>query len=117
LNREPITEEGGLNLYGFVGNDSLYQYDVLGKFVKAPSLPIRPPALPPAMVAMRCGAVGVALGGGYLVGGKIDEQFGVSDGVSDVIIGCVETIKKACRKKCPECKPFPKGTSPDISLN
>jgi hypothetical protein len=29
--RDPIEEEGGLNLYGFVGNDGLGKIDVLGK--------------------------------------------------------------------------------------
>ncbi len=28
--RDPIAEEGGLNLYGFVGNDGLRRFDVLG---------------------------------------------------------------------------------------
>ncbi|MCH8476170.1 MAG: RHS repeat-associated core domain-containing protein [Opitutales bacterium] len=28
--RDPIEEEGGLNLYGFVGNDGLHYWDVLG---------------------------------------------------------------------------------------
>ena len=30
LNRDPIAEKGGLNLYGFVGNDSLDEIDILG---------------------------------------------------------------------------------------
>jgi RHS repeat-associated protein len=30
LNRDPIEEEGGLNLYGFVGNDPLNRWDYLG---------------------------------------------------------------------------------------
>ncbi|MDT9292998.1 MAG: RHS repeat-associated core domain-containing protein, partial [Limnospira sp. PMC 1295.21] len=29
-NRDPIEEEGGYNLYGFVGNDSIYSVDYLG---------------------------------------------------------------------------------------
>ncbi|MCH8541890.1 MAG: RHS repeat-associated core domain-containing protein [Opitutales bacterium] len=29
-NRDPIEEEGGLNLYGFVGNDGVNAWDVLG---------------------------------------------------------------------------------------
>jgi uncharacterized protein RhaS with RHS repeats len=31
--RDPIEEQGGLNLYGFVGNDGVNQYDVLGLFL------------------------------------------------------------------------------------
>jgi hypothetical protein len=29
-NRDPIQEQGGLNLYGFVGNDGLNNWDILG---------------------------------------------------------------------------------------
>jgi RHS repeat-associated protein len=32
INRDPIEEEGGLNLYGFVGNDGVTKVDVLGKY-------------------------------------------------------------------------------------
>jgi RHS repeat-associated protein len=32
INRDPIGEQGGLNLYGFVGNDGLVKWDILGKF-------------------------------------------------------------------------------------
>jgi RHS repeat-associated protein len=32
INRDPIEEQGGLNLYGFVGNDGLVKWDILGKF-------------------------------------------------------------------------------------
>jgi len=31
-NRDPIEEQGGANLYGFVGNDPIGNYDVLGLF-------------------------------------------------------------------------------------
>jgi hypothetical protein len=30
LNRDPIEEEGGLNLYGFCGNDGVNRWDILG---------------------------------------------------------------------------------------
>src|SRR5690606_34403500 len=30
INRDPIEEEGGLNLYGFVENDPVNRWDVLG---------------------------------------------------------------------------------------
>jgi RHS repeat-associated protein len=33
--RDPIEEEGGLNLYGFVGNDGLNQIDVLGMKIES----------------------------------------------------------------------------------
>ena len=31
INRDPIEEQGGLNLYNFVGNDGVYKVDFLGK--------------------------------------------------------------------------------------
>lgn len=31
ISRDPIEEHGGVNLYGFVGNDGLNSYDVLGQ--------------------------------------------------------------------------------------
>ncbi len=34
INRDPIEEEGGLNLYGFVGNDGVNKIDYLGMFLK-----------------------------------------------------------------------------------
>ncbi|PLX40040.1 MAG: hypothetical protein C0608_10075 [Deltaproteobacteria bacterium] len=33
INRDPIEEEGGLNLYGFVGNDPINAYDLLGQMI------------------------------------------------------------------------------------
>lgn len=36
INRDPIEEKGGINLYGFVGNDGINQWDALGM---APSRP------------------------------------------------------------------------------
>jgi RHS repeat-associated protein len=32
LGRDPKKEKGGLNLYGFCGNNSINQWDVLGMF-------------------------------------------------------------------------------------
>ena len=37
--RDPIEEEGGMNLYGFVGNDCLNQIDFLGYSPKEPLFP------------------------------------------------------------------------------
>jgi RHS repeat-associated protein len=34
--RDPIEEEGGINLYGFVGNDGVNKWDLLGNSVKLP---------------------------------------------------------------------------------
>ncbi|TAE89894.1 MAG: RHS repeat-associated core domain-containing protein [Verrucomicrobia bacterium] len=33
INKDPIEEEGGLNLYGFVGNDGVNNNDLLGKVI------------------------------------------------------------------------------------
>ncbi len=35
VNRDPIQEKGGLNVYGFIGNDSLGKFDLLGMMSKA----------------------------------------------------------------------------------
>ena len=40
--RDPIEEDGGVNLYGFVGNDSLNQWDRLGKELeKIDDIPVK----------------------------------------------------------------------------
>jgi RHS repeat-associated protein len=31
INRDPIEEEGGLNLYGFVGNNGVDEFDIVGR--------------------------------------------------------------------------------------
>jgi len=36
LNRDPIAENGGVNLYGFVGNDGVNSSDYLGLEAKVP---------------------------------------------------------------------------------
>lgn len=42
MNRDPIQEKGGLNLYGFVGNDPIHRIDILGKNWRKWILPIAP---------------------------------------------------------------------------
>ena len=37
LNRDPIEEEGGINLYAFVGNNGVGKWDVLGRIPGGPS--------------------------------------------------------------------------------
>lgn len=39
LTRDPIAENGGLNLYGFVGNNPIGSHDVLGQFLKTTDHP------------------------------------------------------------------------------
>ncbi|PAW61434.1 MAG: hypothetical protein B9S37_05675 [Verrucomicrobiia bacterium Tous-C3TDCM] len=35
INRDPIEELGGMNLYGFVGNDGVGEWDYLGNVISA----------------------------------------------------------------------------------
>lgn len=44
LTRDPIGEQGGLNLYGFVGNDGVNQYDPLGLCCKCKTVRVGPPS-------------------------------------------------------------------------
>ncbi len=39
LGRDPIEEQGGLNLYGFCGNDGVDRWDILGQMSRPPALP------------------------------------------------------------------------------
>jgi RHS repeat-associated protein len=52
--RDPIEEEGGINLYGFVGNDSVARGDILGLFDTS------------VQVGVRLSGDGVANGGGII---------------------------------------------------
>ena len=46
--RDPIGEDGGVNLYGFVGNDGVNRWDILGKVGAGPwTSPLPPPPHPP----------------------------------------------------------------------
>jgi hypothetical protein len=47
LNRDPIEEKGGLNLYGLVGNDPIANFDQFG--FDYTGVPGWPPVLPPSM--------------------------------------------------------------------
>lgn len=44
--RDPIEEEGGLNLYGFVWNNSIIYIDILGGSPFGPDLPVGPNGTP-----------------------------------------------------------------------
>jgi RHS repeat-associated protein len=48
LSRDPIEEEGGINLYGFVGNDPVNRTDYLGLFWPPGSQPFPAPNLRPS---------------------------------------------------------------------
>jgi len=45
INRDPIEEEGGLNVYGFVGNNPILRYDTLGLLFSSCSVISGPAAL------------------------------------------------------------------------
>ena len=47
INRDPIEERGGINLYGFVGNGGLGKWDLLGLMGRPPlpSVPCNPPQI------------------------------------------------------------------------
>ena len=51
VNRDPIGEKGGLNLYGMVRNDAVNFADVLGLF---PAIGHRRPLLLPSVLRFRC---------------------------------------------------------------
>lgn len=44
--RDPIEEQGGLNLYGFVGNDGVNRYDLLGMMIRLHSCAADTPPIP-----------------------------------------------------------------------
>ena len=93
LSRDPLGEEGGINLYGFVGNDGINDYDYLGLAVFAPPIPVPPPAIPvppPVIVA------GAGFGVGYAAGTYLDRVFGISDAIARSLT-------------CPPCPPCPRG--------
>jgi len=41
INRDPIEEKGGLNLYGFVGNDGVNKWDIFGLALQQPNFPCK----------------------------------------------------------------------------
>lgn len=47
LSRDPLSESGDKNLYGFVGNDAASSYDYLGQRMEPPPRPPAPPREPP----------------------------------------------------------------------
>jgi hypothetical protein len=72
LSRDPIGEKGGVNLYGFVENNPINRWDILGKISEGGEWPVPPNAVEPptgpfsqCRVALRCGDVyrsGIKLG-------------------------------------------------------
>lgn len=60
--RDPIEEEGGINLYGFVGNDGVRSIDALGKF---PIIRLGNQTLNTGNVSRRGGGVGIVFTAKY----------------------------------------------------
>ena len=47
--RDPIGEEGGFNLYGFMGQDAINSWDILGMYIDPTGRElVGPPELPPS---------------------------------------------------------------------
>ncbi|HEX5221178.1 MAG TPA: RHS repeat-associated core domain-containing protein [Verrucomicrobiae bacterium] len=62
INRDPIQEEGGINLYGFVGNNPVSEFDPLGLFYSSANTPTGQAVMAWAMESVAAGiaARGVA---------------------------------------------------------
>jgi uncharacterized protein RhaS with RHS repeats len=98
INRDPIEEAGGINLYGFVGNDPVNYWDPLGLFVDGGTLV----AVTGVVVgtvgglgtagAAVLGAAGVA---GYGVGDAIGEVTGFHDWAADQIAAVLSSFSES----------------------
>jgi len=107
LNRDPIEEEGGINLYGYVANDPINYFDPDGESAAAIAIPIA------EGVGAGVGAVAVGTGaaiagtavGGWLVGEWLDDQFGVSDAFGNLLGDAAGWVCEMGRKNPPVGKP------------
>lgn len=87
LTRDPIGEEGGLNLYGFVGNNALNNRDSFGQIAGVLIYPI--------LEALATAAEYTLVTLVTAVGAQT----------------IIDKIKRECkRSKCPPCTPYPEGT-------
>jgi len=101
-NRDPIEEEGGLNLYAYVGNDPVNECDPLGLLAGAP-LPAPPPTLPPPIGTPKPGPpivtiCTVAFCVVYTCTAYACEKTGVHDKLGDLIYKCRN--RKSALEKC-----------------
>jgi RHS repeat-associated protein len=101
-NRDPIEEEGGLNLYAYVGNDPVNEFDPLEVLAGAP-LPAPPPTLPPPIGTPKPGPpivtiCTVAFCVVYTCTAYACEKTGVHDKLGDLIYKCRN--RKSALEKC-----------------
>jgi RHS repeat-associated protein len=69
VNRDPIGEQGGVNLYGYVANGPLTRRDPSGQFAAAPPSPLPPfPKPPKPRKAKKCENKGLPWGPGPIPG-------------------------------------------------
>ena len=116
LNRDPIDEDGGINLCGFVSNDSIDKVDPFGFQVSNPPAPPKPPsppkpAPPTAPPCPNFQSQWPALAGaGGKVGGAMGKCITCLDGLRQCMQGCEteygaastlpESESKPCMSRC-----------------
>ena len=103
INRDPLGEEGGANLYGFVENNPINDTDAFGLLAGAP-LPL-PPTLPPPVLTPKPGPPVVMLctvefccvyaGIAYVC-----DKTGFHDWLGDKICKWRNNDREKCRKDC-----------------
>lgn len=95
--RDPIEEEGGLNLYGFVGNDGVDRFDVLGRwfgFDDAFTGPFD------EIVVVGALAIGAACGSQWCAEKQGDLVAAVEEGIEGAVDGAKDCAGKTCRNLC-----------------
>jgi RHS repeat-associated protein len=72
INRDPIEENGGVNLYGFIGNEPLGKLELLGLAAVVP-IPIIMPFPPIPITGVQLGILGIVIEEVIIIGIQIDE--------------------------------------------
>ena len=103
LSRDPIEEEGGLNLYGYVGNDSVGLADPLGLFAPAP-------ALAPFVAPLVATGTGITAAGGFAIAGAGAAGLGIGYGIGSFF---KDPLANLFSDPNPSVPPFP--SSPENS--
>jgi len=105
LNWDPLGEEGGLSLYGFVGNDPINDLDAFGLLAGAPlPFPAPPPTLPPILIpkpgpppVVACTVTFCCF---YIATDYVCEKTGFHDWLGDKICKWQNNDRDKCRKDC-----------------